>query len=152
MKKTGNIQAFISERHFKRVLEIDSQFKHAWKESSWTDFLKDQSFDLEILEKEQVPIGFSLFTLNPHLDEAHLIKIVIDKDFRGKGNGRALLEYSIGKYSEQLKIFLEVHIENTAAIALYEGLGFERLNVVKGFYRDGGDALRMLLNPLNNLI
>jgi ribosomal-protein-alanine N-acetyltransferase len=152
MKKTGSIQTFVFERHFESVLEIDSQFKHTWEQSSWNEFLTNQSFDLEVLELGENSIGFSLFSLNPFQDEAHLLKIVIDNQFRGQGHGKALLQHAIKKYSDNLKIFLEVHVENTAAIGLYESLGFERLNVVKRFYKNGGNALRMFLNPLNNLI
>ena len=39
------------------------------------------------------------------------------------------------------RVFLEVRADNRAATALYEGLGFTRTGLRRGYYRDGADAL-----------
>jgi ribosomal-protein-alanine N-acetyltransferase len=38
---------------------------------------------------------------------------------------------------------LEVRVSNTVAISLYRSLGYREEGVIRGYYRDGEDALRM---------
>ena len=56
------------------------------------------------------------------LDEANIINIGINNEYRGKGAGEELLKYLIKKVKEKnvSKIFLEVREENHIAVKLYE--------------------------------
>lgn len=67
--------------------------------------------------------------------EAELLLITVAKQHQGRGLGRLLLASVI----EQLKgsaweLFLEVRPSNTAALALYESLGFNQLGVRPRYY------------------
>jgi ribosomal-protein-alanine N-acetyltransferase len=67
--------------------------------------------------------------------EAELLIITVAKEQQGKGLGRLLLTTII----EQLKgrvseMFLEVRPSNTAALALYESLGFNQVGVRPRYY------------------
>jgi [ribosomal protein S18]-alanine N-acetyltransferase len=42
---------------------------------------------------------------------------------------------------------LDVRADNSAAVALYEKLGFERTAVRRRYYATGGDALVMIRDP-----
>ncbi|HNG59595.1 MAG TPA: ribosomal protein S18-alanine N-acetyltransferase [Cellvibrionaceae bacterium] len=76
--------------------------------------------------------------------EAELLIITVAKKRQGQGFGRLLLATII----EQLKgrvseMFLEVRPSNTAALALYESLGFNQVGVRPRYYpgpRGGEDA------------
>lgn len=68
-------------------------------------------------------------------DQAELLLITVAKAYQGCGIGTLLLT----TITEQLtghaaELFLEVRPSNTAAIGLYESLGFNQIGVRKGYY------------------
>lgn len=63
----------------------------------------------------------------------------VDRALRGKGVGRALVEDCLaraGALGYRLLQFNAVVASNTFAIRLYESLGFQRLGVLPGGFRD----------------
>ncbi len=70
------------------------------------------------------------------LDEGEITNIATHPSARRMGLGRAvvsaLLEY--GKAHGLVSFSLEVRESNSAAISLYESLGFERVGIRKNFY------------------
>ena len=64
---------------------------------------------------------------------------------RGKGIGGEMLETLIDLCSDMnLKTFtLEVNVENTPAIKLYEKFGFKNLGIRKKYYNNTTDAYIM---------
>ena len=78
-------------------------------------------------------------------DEATLNNIVVKKSCRGKGIGGEMLETLIDLCSDMnLKTFtLEVNVENTPAIKLYEKFGFKNLGIRKKYYNNTTDAYIM---------
>ena len=70
------------------------------------------------------------------VDEAHLLDIVVGRDWQGRGMGAALLR---GVMDEALasgagNIFLEVRASNEQAIGFYERFGFVRIGLRRGYY------------------
>lgn len=79
-------------------------------------------------------------------DEAEILTLAVHPDKRGRGLGRALLQACIRKarIMGAKSLFLEVGVDNPAALALYAGLGFARVGARKGYY-NGRDALVLRL-------
>jgi len=77
--------------------------------------------------------------------KARLITLDICPEQRRKKLGQALLEHAHDflRQSGFKLIVLETAINNPAAIALYEKLGYERTGISERFYPDGTDALLM---------
>jgi ribosomal-protein-alanine N-acetyltransferase len=73
--------------------------------------------------------------------EAEILTLAVAPPARGKGLGRALIAAMAGhaRASGAAAIFLEVGDDNPAALALYAGLGFERVGQRKAYYA-GRDA------------
>jgi len=73
--------------------------------------------------------------------EAEILTLAVMPEARGQGLGRALLKSAASHAATQgaVSMFLEVGADNPAALALYAGLGFERVGLRKGYYR-GRDA------------
>lgn len=71
--------------------------------------------------------------------------MAVKKEMRGKGVGRELLSELFRQACPGAFAFtLEVRVSNSAAIHLYESLGFESLGVRRGFYeKPKEDALIM---------
>ena len=86
------------------------------------------------------------------LDEADLMNIAVDQDYRRMGIGETLLQQLILNQQKSVKkIFLEVREHNRAAFALYEKMGFASISVRKVYYHNPTvDAVIMLLQIEEN--
>lgn len=89
-------------------------------------------------------VGYVYFSII--FDEAELFRIAVLEQYRGFGYGEAILKESIEKLKMNVKkIFLEVSVDNTIAINLYQKLKFKNINRRKQYYFDGSDAFVMEL-------
>ena len=142
LKEFDNISEFIDE-----LIQIDhSFFPYPWSEKSWIEIINDSTYTTFILFHKRKLIGFSLWRLNSIENLAHLLKIVIDPRFRGRGDGERLLLFSIKSLHEKFeKFYLEVEVDNFSAIKCYEKINFKRLHRVRRFYSNGTDAYIYLL-------
>ena len=61
-----------------------------------------------------------LFPPLPEEDGVYLSKFAVARNHRGKGLAYILMQHFLGEYNQGIPYFLEVHQDNTAAIALYK--------------------------------
>jgi len=77
--------------------------------------------------------------------EADILTVGVIAQHRGQGIARALMaritEWAVAQGS--IAMMLEVKTDNTAAIGLYESLGYSKLNIRKDYFGSGLDALVM---------
>ncbi len=78
------------------------------------------------------PTGF--IVLRQVLDEAEVILIAVDHGARRQGIARHLLRHALGLLNGATRVFLEVAEDNSAAIALYRGVGFSDVGRRRGYY------------------
>lgn len=88
------------------------------------------------------PCGMSNLYVQPYRKQAHtcLFSIIIKEQFRGKGVGKALLEYVMKYAKERFHIeilHLEVYDGNPARY-LYESLGFKEYGKQTRFIKENG--------------
>ena len=98
------------------------------------------------ISQEQVVQGVVWFLVVE--DEAEIIDIRVGEVLRRTGIGESLLTQSFEKLrlSEIRSVFLEVRSSNTAALALYEKLGFAMMGRRENYYKTTAgreDALMM---------
>ncbi|WP_026644346.1 ribosomal protein S18-alanine N-acetyltransferase [Bifidobacterium sp. AGR2158] len=80
--------------------------------------------------------------------DAQIMTIGVARDHQREGIGRALLKRMIAdaKAAGAERMLLEVRVDNTAALALYQDVGFERMGLRKRYYQpEGVDAYTMSL-------
>ena len=83
------------------------------------------------------------------LDEAQVLNVATDPDFRRRGLGRLVVEALIDEVRKRgvTSITLEVRESNSAARNLYEGIGFFEVGRIKKYYsKPVEDALIMKLD------
>lgn len=134
---------------FSDLIKFDEvYFPDPWTENGWVEiFSGDNRLCLFlILDKGPKVLGFSLFQLSPLESLAHLLKIIIHPELRKSGLGKELFTKNCVflKKLKLKKVFLEVGLDNQAAMDFYGNLGFEALDQKKQFYSSGQDALTML--------
>jgi ribosomal-protein-alanine N-acetyltransferase len=80
--------------------------------------------------------------------EADVLTVGVIPSHRGKGIARQLMAMITSWAKEQgsIAMMLEVKVDNSDAIGLYESLGYSKLNVRKDYFGAGLDALVMRLD------
>ena len=130
-------------------------FERGWSESEFDTLLQDKLVNCFVLRHSNARvtdkvIGFVL--ARSAADEAEILTIAIDPDFRAKGAGRRLMGDLVRKlYGDRVaKLFLEVDADNKAALSLYKALGFVKVGERKAYYRqEDGDASLALIMQLD---
>ena len=109
--------------------------------------LRSPSASVHVLRYQGRVVGDALLLRRRRKDgvSARLYSIAIDASCRGKGFGRALLTNCLDvlKAEGVDRVMLEVDVENTAAIGLYESFGFRRVRRLKDYYGPSRDGWKM---------
>lgn len=79
----------------------------------------------------------SLLVYSQVLDEMEILTVCVHPNVRHQGKGFFLLSCLIQEAEKQKvkRIFLEVSVENKAAISLYEKIGFHQIGIRRNYYR-----------------
>jgi ribosomal-protein-alanine N-acetyltransferase len=82
-------------------------------------------------------------------EELSVLNLAVSAPHRRRGLARWLLSFALeaGSRRGARRAFLEVRSSNGAALALYEGLGFQVQSIRRGYYRDPGEDALVLVLP-----
>ena len=86
-------------------------------------------------------VGYAIIDCSKDL--YHLVSIAVHPDFRRTGVATGLLHGLDERLTNRGPIRLEVRESNDAAIQFYSKHGFEKRDVVPGYYADGENAIVM---------
>ncbi|HAU0328687.1 TPA: GNAT family N-acetyltransferase, partial [Legionella pneumophila] len=99
------------------------------------DILRDcvlVGYDCRVLEinngDSSILAGYIISRISNN--SCHILNLCIAKPLQSKGLGRKLLQtvlYSLSKYTQTESVILEVRPSNSAALHLYETMGFEKV-------------------------
>lgn len=127
-----------------QVLAIETvSFPSPWtREHFVAELESDHSFPYVAISDGKVVGYVCLMSL---FEEAEILDIAVDPEQRGRGVAGALIQYAmmVASRKEAVSIRLEVRDSNSAAIALYEKLGFARAGVRSRYYEGRDDAVLM---------
>lgn len=117
------------------IFDIDQgyEFERYSIETIKSSLTNDNYYNI-LIEVDEKIIGY--LSAIKVVDECELLKIVIDKNYRGNGYGKLLIS-SLKEYCKSnhiTKIFLEVREDNFTARALYEKCGFVKTSTREGYY------------------
>ncbi|MCJ1285061.1 N-alpha-acetyltransferase mak3 [Xylographa opegraphella] len=102
------------------------------------------------LDPEDTLIGVVVSKLEPHRGgpmRGYIAMLAVKETYRGKGIATKLVRMAIDAMIERDadEIALETEVTNTAAMKLYERLGFLRSKRLHRYYLNGNTAFRFLL-------
>lgn len=126
----------LTAEHLSAVAELERLcFSEPWSENALAFLLGDSALGLIALNDEGIALAYGGMLIAP--DEGQITNIAVHPSVRRQGAGRAVLDELIRQASARglSQISLEVRASNRAAIALYEGAGFFKAGVRRGFYR-----------------
>jgi ribosomal-protein-alanine N-acetyltransferase len=94
--------------------------------------------------KDDEPSGFILCQMMP--GQSEILTLCVRPTAQRRGNGEALVKKAVQAAMEmKSNLFLEVAVDNIAAIKLYEKLGFHEAGRRANYYRRGADAVDAVL-------
>ena len=127
------------------VAALESQcFIEPWNEEDCRRELDENPFSNGWLLKEDERIVAYAF-LWETFEMAQLARIGVDPEQRKRGLAKEMMQHLCNRAKEVQCEFmtLEVRQSNTPAIRLYEGCDFIQVNISKGYYPNGEDAIVM---------
>lgn len=136
----------VSHSDLDKILEIENEsFIKPFKKENFLYELNENPFSrfYKLVIDNEI-IGFLLLYVT--FDSSSIVQIAIKKDKRNQGFAGFLLQ-NVEKLlikEEVSFITLEVRVSNIPARKLYKKLGYEEINIKKGCYEDGEDAIYMV--------
>jgi len=124
-------------------------YQFPWSEGIFRDCLR-VGYVCRVLTLGSQVIGYGIMSVGA--GEAHILNLCVAASCRCRGLGRRLLGYLLdrGAAAGMSEAFLEVRPSNTAAIRLYQAIGFEQVGMRRGYYqavggREDAAVLRLAL-------
>jgi ribosomal-protein-alanine N-acetyltransferase len=125
-------------------IEKKSFARNAWDPELFLDYLAQPARSVFLVATiDRVVVGYALAFHTTA--RAEVDSIAVTPAQHGQGVAVALLKRVIGLLRRRgfRTVSLNVRPKNTAAIRLYQKLGFQRVRRVSGYYEDGSPAWRM---------
>jgi ribosomal-protein-alanine N-acetyltransferase len=123
-------------------------FAQPWPYGAFDRFVDDPGF--LIADRDGDVVGYVVGDVTPDFGRelGHVKDLAVAPSARRRGIGRSLLRRSLTTLTVQGAdlVKLEVRAGNEAAQTLYRDVGFRPTRRVPGYYRDGEDALVMMLH------
>jgi [ribosomal protein S18]-alanine N-acetyltransferase len=120
-------------------------FANPWTPEALAEMLASDVTRLYVARAGRRIIGFCACWLIA--GELHINTVAVDQELRRRGIARRLLQHILEETAVD-RATLEVRRSNTAALRLYEGLGFTATAVRQRYYSNPDeDALILWLNP-----
>jgi ribosomal protein S18 acetylase RimI-like enzyme len=116
-------------------------------------FLSSPTAEVIVAEEGGRLAGTAILLFRPRSLVARLYSLAVAPHMGGRGVGPMLLEAAeAAVLARDCRIIrLEVHVTNNAAIARYRKSGYREFARLRGYYEDGGDALRFEKRLVPNL-
>lgn len=124
-----------------------ASFRSPWGEAAFLGEIANKFSRLWVHQSHGRVDGYICFWRI--LDEVHLLNLAVDPEARRKGIARRLLAGMLNHCASEggRSVWLEVRPSNSAALGLYQGMGFKHVGRRPRYYSDTGeDALVMGLD------
>jgi len=133
---------------YEDILRISELEKESFPQEPWSYRMLADSFENEkfigvLCDDGGEIAGYGGLTLG--YDTADIDNIAVAESYRGGGIGGAMLEWLVAAAAERgmTRVFLEVRVSNSRAMALYLKHNFKGVYARTRYYTDGEDCLVM---------
>lgn len=122
----------------------------SWSHKTWHETWEEMGhFLLQVAHRDEIVMGFSLWTLPPMDNVMHLLKVVVSQEMRRQGIAEKLF-FEMLQENPTKGIYLEVQVQNSQAVAFYQKLGLKIMTKTRNYYGAGQDAYKMFKAALPN--
>lgn len=126
----------MEESDLRTVVAIEQRvMPFGWILNTFRSCLQNDAYECWKLNPDESFIGYCiLYFVGPSVQ---LLNLCVDLPYQGKGFGRDLLCFALGRCRERKahEVFLEVRVSNKAAQQLYSTMGFRKVDRRKDYYQ-----------------
>ena len=122
--------------HIASVARLEREnFSLPWSENVLSSELENPLSLWVVATNDGAVIGYVGAQIVP--DEADMMNLAVDAQYRRQGIGKALVEHLIASLQERMvrSLTLEVRVSNAPAVSLYEGMGFLTVGRRPNYYQ-----------------
>lgn len=149
MEKPEIVIAKMQDKDIPEVANIEARvFSMPWSEQGFADALKQDTIFVTAKQEEQV-VGYCGMYCS--FEEGEITNVAVLPEAQNHGIGKKIISGLLRAAQEKniRRIVLEVRVSNLPAIRLYEGFGFRKAGIRKGFYeKPREDAAIMILEQI----
>lgn len=149
MEKSEIVIAKMQDKDIPEVANIEARvFSMPWSEQGFADALKQDTIFVTAKQEEQV-VGYCGMYCS--FEEGEITNVAVLPEAQNHGIGKKIISGLLRAAQEKniSRIVLEVRVSNLPAIRLYEGFGFQKAGIRKGFYeKPREDAAIMILEQI----
>lgn len=149
MEKSEIVIAKMQDKDIPEVANIEARvFSMPWSEQGFADALKQDTIFVTAKQEEQV-VGYCGMYCS--FEEGEITNVAVLPEAQNLGIGKKIISGLLRAAQEKniSRIVLEVRVSNLPAIRLYEGFGFQKAGIRKGFYeKPREDAAIMILEQI----
>ena len=122
---------------------IEQGLTWSWTPARVQHFISGAESSVVVARREHRIAAFAIMHFGDEV--AHLNLLAVAPEHRRQGLGRQLMSWLTATAIEAgvFRINLELRTRNEPARIFYEGLGFDQLGIVQGYYQGREAALRM---------
>jgi ribosomal-protein-alanine N-acetyltransferase len=141
----------MSEEWLPQVVDVERRaYAFPWTEGIFRDCLSVGYSAWIVTSPADEVLAYAVMSMA--VGEAHVLNLCVEPAYHQQGLGRFLLSHlqGLARAAGMELMLLEVRKSNTAAIALYLGMGFHKLGVRKAYYpaREGSEDALLLGHSL----
>lgn len=141
----------MDEADLPQVIDIERRaYAFPWTEGIFRDCLSVGYSAWIVASPSEEVLAYAVMSMA--VGEAHVLNLCVEPAYHQQGLGRFLLAHlrAVARAAGMDIMLLEVRKSNTAAIALYQSMGFHKLGVRKAYYpaRDGSEDALLLGHTL----
>ena len=111
----------------------NASYEFPWTQGIFRDCLHNQ-YPATLFVQQKKILAYSVS--QNVVDECHLLNLCVRQSDRGNGLGEKMVQYLMNqaRQNDMGSIFLEVRVSNSAAINLYDKLGFNEVGLRNDYY------------------
>ena len=126
-------------------------YHKCWDKKFFSNLIENKNSFLYIQKNKEDVVGFVAGTISEK--DCDIIMMVIDVKSRRNGFGSLLLKNILHVLRDMgiTNIYLEVAVNNSPAVNLYEKCGFEKINIRKSYYKHDDKMIDAALYQMVNI-
>lgn len=142
-EKTAGLANMIWHQHYDSIIgsdQVDYMLASFQSTESIIRDIEEKGYEYFLIETDGLFVGYYAVCMDHDSKMLFLSKIYIDKNARGRGLSRKMLEHMINRNKPE-SIWLTVNKNNMNSIAAYEHMGFQtekmqKVDIGSGYYMD----------------